>query len=255
MITREMSPPTQHLISRVPPPNKLLNIDDDPLGSIWGWLKFQRDCSLIKCIHISTVLKQYRTGYKNCDGNTVNPDFLPIVCWQFGFPSKCPFNRSNICYSFRGCCALSSYPLSTWATWVILRPKHLMKSAHVIEEFGEDCIYHSRTKVSVSYINWIWSRSSGVAFAEELLTLYWVQTQSPASLFRLKKMAVAGVILRCDVTTLFFCWVGGGGDVGSGQWSPPTRHYGSWGRGRGSPRLGISWRGAEKTFFGSGVWC
>lgn len=94
------------------------------------------------------------------------------------------------------------------------------------------------------------NRSSGVAFAEELLTLYWVKTQSPVSLFHLKKMAVAGVILRCDVTTLFFCWVGGGGDVGSGQWSPPTRHYGSWGRGRGSPRLGVSWRGAKKTFFG-----
>lgn len=83
------------------------------------------------------------------DGNTVDLDFLLMV-GSLAFPEK-----EHLLSSFYGYCAVSfssSERLIPVDGFVAQARNHHL---HVIEEFGEDCFYHSGTKGSVSYINWI----------------------------------------------------------------------------------------------------
>lgn len=103
---RSTFPVAQHLISRICFfSNQSLEYQwSDSFGSIGTSLKFQRGLLFIKYIHINTrefciILKWNRSGYKIYGRNTVNANFVPDCCWQFGFSSKCPFRRGTICLS------------------------------------------------------------------------------------------------------------------------------------------------------------
>lgn len=159
--------------------NKFLNINDDQsFGSVWAWLKFQRDLSLIKYIDINarelcTVGKRTRIRHKICDGNTVEPNFVAdglLAVWLSQQITLAPREITLALFPSTDAVLLvpicrAPHPLGKSVARA--RNHHL----HIIEVHGEDCIHHSWMEGSVSVINWIWSRSSGIACAEELFML------------------------------------------------------------------------------------